>query len=51
MKSAMLERNSPRLEQCNHEEADTRVLFHLLHALQTFSPGMVHTLRLTDLNP
>ena len=21
--------------QCNHEEADTRILVHLLHALQT----------------
>jgi len=27
--------NSPPMELCNHEEADTRVLVHLLHALQT----------------
>ena len=32
------------MEQCNHEEADTRVLLHLLHALQTSSSlGMVPT--------
>jgi len=31
------------MEQCNHEEADTRVLIHLLHALRTSSLGMVHT--------
>ena len=31
------------MDQCNHEEADTRVLVHLLHALQTSSFGMVHT--------
>src|SRR5688572_8273142 len=30
------------MEQCNHEEADTRVLIHVLHALQTWSLGMVH---------
>eukprot|EP00745_Piridium_sociabile_P034704 TRINITY_DN5991_c0_g1_i13.p1 TRINITY_DN5991_c0_g1~~TRINITY_DN5991_c0_g1_i13.p1 ORF type:complete len:843 (-),score=177.10 TRINITY_DN5991_c0_g1_i13:511-3039(-) len=35
--------NSPPMDQCNHEEADTRVLVHLLHALQTSSVGMVHT--------
>ena len=35
--------NSPPMDQCNHEEADTRVLVHLLHALQTSSLGMVHT--------
>src|SRR5688572_6272445 len=35
--------NSQPMEQCNHEEADTRVLIHLLHALQTWSLGMVHT--------
>ena len=29
--------------QCNHEEADTRILVHLLHALQTKSIGLVHT--------
>ena len=29
--------------QCNHEEADTRVLVDLLHALQTSSLGLVHT--------
>jgi len=27
--------NSPIMEQCNHEEADTRVLIDLIHALQT----------------
>jgi hypothetical protein len=31
------------MEQCNHEEADTRVLVHLLHALQTSTLGMVLT--------
>jgi hypothetical protein len=31
------------MDQCNHEEADTRVIVHLLHALQTSSLGMVHT--------
>ena len=31
------------MDQCNHEEADTRVVVHLLHALQTSSLGMVHT--------
>jgi len=35
--------NSPPMEQCNHEEADTRVLIDLLHALQTSSLGMVRT--------
>ena len=35
--------NSPPIEQCNHEEADTRVHMHLVHALQTWSLGMVHT--------
>ena len=35
--------NSPPMDQCNHEEADTRVLVYLLHALQTSSLGMVHT--------
>ena len=35
--------NSRPMEQCNHEEADTRVLVHLLHALQTSTLGMVHT--------
>ena len=29
--------------QCNHEEADTRILVHLLHALQTKSIRLVHT--------
>ena len=29
--------------QCNHEEADTRILVHLLHALQTKSIGLIHT--------
>ncbi len=29
--------------RCNHEEADTRVLVHLLHALQYSSLGMVYT--------
>ena len=31
------------MNQCNHEEADIRVLVHLLHALQTASMGKVHT--------
>ena len=35
--------NSTPMDQCNHEEADTRVIVHLLHALQTSSLGMVHT--------
>ena len=35
--------NDPPMDQCNHEEADTRVVVHLLHALQTSSLGMVHT--------
>ena len=29
--------NSPPMDQCNHEEADTRVIVHILHALQTSS--------------
>ena len=29
--------------QCNHEQADTRALVHLLHALQTSTLGMIHT--------
>ena len=32
-----------QMDQCNHEEADTRVLVHLLHALQTSTLGMVFT--------
>src|SRR6218665_1980335 len=32
--------NSPPMEQCNHKEADTRVL---IHALQTSPLGMVRT--------
>lgn len=32
-----------QMDQCNHEEADTRVLVHLLHALQTSTLGMVYT--------
>ena len=35
--------HSSLMDQCNHEEADTRVLVHLLHALQTSSLGMVYT--------
>lgn len=35
--------NGPPMDQCNHEEADTRVLVHLLHALQSSSLGMVYT--------
>lgn len=35
--------NSPPMNQCNHEEADTRVLVHLLHALQSSPLGMVYT--------
>lgn len=35
--------DGPPMGQCNHEEADTRVLVHLLHALQCSSLGMVHT--------
>ena len=35
--------NSPPMDQCNHEEADTRVLVHFLHALQSSSLGMVYT--------
>ena len=29
--------------QCNHEEADTHILVHFLHALQTKSSGLIHT--------
>ena len=29
--------------QCNHEETDTRILIHLLHALKTKSVGLIHT--------
>ena len=29
--------------QCNHEEAHTRILVHLLYALQTKSIGLTHT--------
>ena len=29
--------------QCNHEDAGTRILVHLLHALQTKSIGLIHT--------
>ena len=29
--------------QCNHKEADTRILVHLLLALQTKSIGLIHT--------
>ena len=35
--------NSPPMEQCNHEEADTRALIDLLYALLTSSLGMVRT--------
>ena len=35
--------NSSAMDECNHEEADTRVLVHLLHALQRSSLGLVHT--------
>ena len=35
--------NISPMDQCNHEEADTSVLVHFLHALQTSSLGMVHT--------
>lgn len=35
--------NGPPMDQCNHEEADTRVLVHLLHALHSSSLGMVFT--------
>ncbi len=35
--------NGPPMGRCNHEEADTRVLVHLLHALQYSSLGMVYT--------
>ena len=31
------------MEKCNHEEADTRIVVHLLHALQTQSVGLVRT--------
>jgi hypothetical protein len=36
-------RNSPPMDQCNHEEADTCILVDLFHALQISSLGMVHT--------
>lgn len=35
--------NSPAMGQCDHKEADARVLVHLLHAVQTSSLGLVHT--------
>ena len=35
--------NGPPMGRCNHEEADTRILVHLLHALQYSSLGMVYT--------
>ena len=35
--------NGPPMGPCNHEEADTRVLVHLLHALQYSSIALVHT--------
>ena len=35
--------DSPPMHQCNHEEADTRILVHLFNALQSSSLGMVHT--------
>ena len=35
--------NSSPMSKSNHEEADTRVLVHLLHALQSTSLGMVFT--------
>ncbi len=35
--------NGSPMGRCNHEEADTRVLVHLLHALQYSSLGMVYT--------
>ena len=35
--------NSPSMEQCNHKEADTRVLIDLVHALQTSSLVIVLT--------
>ena len=28
---------------CNHKEADTQLVVHLLHALQTKSLGLIHT--------
>ena len=31
------------MSQCNHEEADTRILVHILHALQTKSLGLIQT--------
>ena len=31
------------MEQCNHEEADTRVLVHMLHALHTSTLAVVLT--------
>lgn len=35
--------SGPPMGLCNHEEADTRVLVHLLHALQNPSLEMIHT--------
>ena len=35
--------NGAPMKQCNHEEADTRVLVHILQALQSSSLGMIHT--------
>jgi len=35
--------NGPPMGRCNHEEADTRVLVHLLYALQYTSLGMIYT--------
>lgn len=29
--------------ECNHEEADTRIVVHALHSLQTSSVGLIHT--------
>ena len=33
----------PAMGSCNHEEADTRVIVHVLHALQHASVGLVLT--------
>ena len=35
--------NGTPMDQCNHEEADTHVLVHLFHALQSSSLGLVQT--------
>lgn len=35
--------DGPPMGQCNHEEADTRVVVHLLHAIEYSSAAMVHT--------